>query len=45
MKVPFGVRNDIVTAFTARIPSSKLDILHGEVPQGQIVGVHVEMGQ
>ena len=43
--VPLGVRDDIVTASTTRISSTQLNVLHRQLPEGQIVGVHVEVGE
>ena len=43
--MPLGVRDDIVTASTTRISSTQLNVLHRQLPEGQIVGVHVEVGE
>ena len=44
-KKPFlRMRDDIVTSLTAGISPSMLNVLHGELPQRQIVGKHVEVG-
>ena len=43
--MPLGVGDDVVTSLTGGISPSSLYVLHSEVPQGQIVGKHVEVGQ
>ena len=43
-KPSLSMRDDIVASLTARISSSTLNVLHGELPQRQVVGKHVEVG-
>ena len=43
-KPSLSMRDDIVASLTARVSSSTLNVLHGELPQRQIVGKHVEVG-
>ena len=43
--MPLGVRDEVVTANTARVASTQLNVLHVEVPESQVVGEHVEHGQ
>ena len=45
LHVPLGVRDDVVTPLAAGVSPAQLYVLHGELPQRQIVGVHVEVGQ
>ena len=44
-KSDLGVRDEIVAAQTAGVAAPLLDVLHAEVPQGEVVGEHVEVGQ
>ena len=37
--------DDIVTPLAGGISPSSLYVLHSQLPQGQIVGQHVEVGQ
>ena len=43
--MPLGVRDEVVTANTARVASTQLNVLHVEVPESEVVGEHVEHGQ
>ena len=43
--MPLGVGDDCVTANTPRVAAAQLNVLHVEVPESQVVGEHVELGQ
>ena len=40
-----GVGDELVATLTAGVAAALLYVLHGEVPQGEVVGEHVEVGQ
>ena len=40
-----GVWDEIVASLTAGVAAPHLNVLHGEVPQGQVVSEHVQLGQ
>ena len=43
--MPLGVRDEIVAAFTAGVAPAQLEVLHSQLPQGQIVGQQVDLRQ
>ena len=43
--MPLGVRDHVVTANTPRVAATQLDVLHVELPEGEVVEEHVELGK
>ena len=43
--MPLGVRDDVITADTARVTSTQLHVLDVEVPPCEVVEEHVELRQ
>ena len=43
--MPLGVRDHVVTANTPRVASTQLDVLDVELPEGEVVEEHVELGE
>ena len=43
--MPLGVRDDVITADTARVTSAQLHVLDVEVPACEVVEEHVELRQ
>ena len=43
--MPLGVRDHVVTANTPRVAATQLDVLDLELPEGQVISEHVELGQ
>ena len=45
LEMPLGVRDEIVTALTARISPAELEVLHLQLPKSQVVGQQVDLRQ
>ena len=43
--MPLGVRDHVVTANTPRVAATQLEVLDVELPEGEVVEEHVELGE